>query len=171
MEFQPSSWASGSHLNVGAMWLWQEKGYLSFDVGYRVEEFSEFCSEAQFGVVARSLSERAAHEVARYRRLFPSIYGVCSYYSRHSPVELWPTFDAAIAFAIAGDIGAAKRLFGKAIRGEQDDRDWVKAARAKASNLCAIVDDAPRFRITVEATVHRTRELLKLPALSSLSFE
>src|SRR5436309_1568598 len=37
VEFQPSGWSIGSYLNVGAMWLWFEKDYISFDYGSRIE--------------------------------------------------------------------------------------------------------------------------------------
>src|SRR5687767_4381931 len=37
VEFQPSSWSRGSYLNVGCMWLWGVKDYISFDEGYRIE--------------------------------------------------------------------------------------------------------------------------------------
>src|SRR5215469_1402855 len=64
IEFQPSGWSRGSYLNVGCMWLWNVKGHLSFDMGYRVNEFHPFESEQQFGPVAQRLVEQARDEVA-----------------------------------------------------------------------------------------------------------
>src|ERR1051325_6569931 len=60
VEFQPSSWAGGSYLNVGCCLLWQVKDSLSFDEGYRVENFAEFKDEAQFGSASDQLVQRAA---------------------------------------------------------------------------------------------------------------
>lgn len=54
VEFQPSSWSRGSYLNVGCMWLWPVRDDISFDEGYRVEEFCEFRDEAQFEAAAGS---------------------------------------------------------------------------------------------------------------------
>src|SRR5262249_16802956 len=56
VEFQPSAWSRGSYLNVGCCWLWQVKGYLSFDEGNRVENFSGFENEAQFADVSDRLA-------------------------------------------------------------------------------------------------------------------
>src|ERR1700761_427171 len=56
VEFQPSGWARGSYLNVGACWLWSEKNYLSFDAGHRVQEFQPFIDDEQFSLVAQKLA-------------------------------------------------------------------------------------------------------------------
>src|SRR6185437_1293682 len=37
VSFESSSWSKGSYLDVAAMWLWDRKDYVSFDVGGRVE--------------------------------------------------------------------------------------------------------------------------------------
>ena len=39
VEFQPSGWSKGSYLNVGAHFLWTWNGFLSFDLGSRIEGF------------------------------------------------------------------------------------------------------------------------------------
>lgn len=41
IEFQPSSWDRGTYLNVGVTWLWNAKGYLSFDQGGRLAHFAK----------------------------------------------------------------------------------------------------------------------------------
>src|SRR5262249_20811083 len=60
VEFQPSSWSRGSYLNVGCMWLWDVKNYVSFDEGYRVESFAEYQDDDQFRQAATDLANRAA---------------------------------------------------------------------------------------------------------------
>jgi hypothetical protein len=69
VEFQPSSWSRGSYLNVGCMWLWLVKDYVSFDLGHRVEHFHEFQDEQQFKTESMDLAARAAQEVTRGRLL------------------------------------------------------------------------------------------------------
>lgn len=73
IEFQPSSWSKGSYLNVGAMWLWSEHDYLSFDVGSRVEELVTYESEIQFEPEARRLALAARRQVVKFRKQSPSI--------------------------------------------------------------------------------------------------
>ena len=80
VEFQPSSWSRGSYLNVGCMWLWQVKSYLSFDVGHRVESFVQFHNEEQFRGEAEKLVRTAAEEVTRYRERFPDVAAVARFY-------------------------------------------------------------------------------------------
>ena len=71
VEFQPSAWDRGSYLNVGACWLWEEKDYLSFDVGGRVAGFQRFTETAEFASAAQTLAEQAAAEYWRCVTAFP----------------------------------------------------------------------------------------------------
>jgi hypothetical protein len=153
------------------MWLWQVKQHISFDEGYRVENFSQFQTEEQFQAVAKSQAERAAKEVLRYRTLFPSVHDVCAYYSRHRPEGFWPTFHAAVSFALAGKSDKARRLFKGIINSRNDDRDRVLRAQAEAGRLHAIAENTGHFREVIAETIHRTRDLQKLPRLESVSFD
>jgi hypothetical protein len=68
VEFQPSSWSRGSYLNVGAMWLWHEKDYFSFDFGSRIARFVRYSDERQFMPEAMKLATQAREETL----LFPT---------------------------------------------------------------------------------------------------
>ena len=86
VEFQPSSWARGSYLNVGVGWLWGELGdtppedaestvswSFGFDrLGSRVElpggtQFAEFASDEQFAPVAEAIARTAGERVEEQR--------------------------------------------------------------------------------------------------------
>lgn len=88
VEFQPSAWARGSYLNVGACWLWYEKEYLSFDDGHRVESFQSFASDEQFASVAEKLAQRASQEVMTLRQRFPSFAHVQAWLAAKSPTSI-----------------------------------------------------------------------------------
>jgi hypothetical protein len=171
VEFQPSSWARGSYLNVGCMWLWGAKDYISFDEGYRVERFLEFRNEMQFEAQAKSLAERAALEVARYRKLFPNVHEVCVHYLRQKPTGFWPNFHAAVACALAGEGDEARRHFKQVADWDAGNREWFIKEQAEARFLSAIVDDVARFRAVVAERVHLARKLQKLPILKTLNFD
>lgn len=83
VEFQPSAWDRGSYLNVGACWLWEEKDYLSFDVGGRVAGFERFTETAEFASAAQALAEQAAAEVLALRDRFPTPGHVRALMNRH----------------------------------------------------------------------------------------
>jgi len=170
VEFQPSSWSRGSYLNVGCSWLWQVKDYLSFDQGGPAKPFTGLRDEKQFRAVADQLARQAAEEINRYRRLFPNVDAVYSYYLCHHPTGFWPNFNAGVACALAGQPKNAQRFFSQVTESKEKVLDWFLAAQADAKQLSALAPDAERFRRAVADRVRRTRELQKLPPVSRIDF-
>jgi len=109
VEFQPSSWAKGSYLNVGACWLWYEKDFLSFDAGYRVESFHPFTGNEAFELVAEKLAERASHEVTALRERFPSPSHVQSWIAAKPRTSIWDHYHLAVSAGLAGATDQSKR--------------------------------------------------------------
>ena len=89
VEFQPSSYAKGSFLNVGVHFLWTWHNHLSFDLGYRVEEFHEFENEVQFPAAADQLASRAAQEVLIYDSLLTSPGAAAQHLPKSTEGHLW----------------------------------------------------------------------------------
>lgn len=164
VEFQPSSWSKGSYLNVGCLWLWNVKPYISFDEGSRFVEFQKFESEQQFKVVAEMLARTAAERILHFRAQFPTICAVSDHYRKNPPVHsLWPTFNAAIAHGLCGRTDAALTLLGR-IPGTLDHSiEWQKNADQDARYIASEIHDVQRFRRLVSERVVRARELHKLP--------
>ena len=71
VEFQPSGWSKGTHLNVGIHFLWKMQEYLSFDAyigrSSRVGSFVQYLSDEQFEAKARELVSLAKEQVLFYR--------------------------------------------------------------------------------------------------------
>ena len=170
VEFQPSSWSRGSYLNVGCSWLWQVKDYISFDEGGRAGPFTSFRDETQFRFAAEQLTQQAAEEINRYRRLFPNVAAVCRYYLRHPPNGFWPNFNAAVACALTGKPKDAQRLFSQLTESKEKVLDWFLAAQADAKQLGSLASNTELFRQTMADRVRRTREFQKLPPVSSVDF-
>ncbi len=167
VEFQPSSWSKGSHLNVGAMWLWSEKDYFSFDYGSRVENFAPYKDEAQFAPIAENLAQRAAEEVARLRSRFISVQSAAEQLASKSPMGFWDNFHAGVACGLAGDTTQARRFFGE-VAGTDDQRDWAQAAASLAREYSIALEDIPGFRVRIETVIRRARELLRLPKVADI---
>lgn len=75
VEFQPSNWERGSYLNVGIHYLWDEKGYLSFDYGHRVGGFVRFAgNDEKFYADMQSAAETAMQKVMEYRQFAELTY-------------------------------------------------------------------------------------------------
>lgn len=168
VEFQPRGFGRGSYLNVGCMWLWQEKDSLSFDEGYRVGGLHPFENPDQFKVVATTLAEQAATEVERYRSMFQTVRQVADHYLNHKPTSFWPSFTAAVACGVVGQVADANRFFAQVLQ-LNDDVEWIKVAQTKAAQWMSIVHDTELFRQSVHDAVTRTRRMLKLPE-KSVSF-
>jgi hypothetical protein len=170
VEFQPSGWSKGSYLNVGATWLWKEQDYISFDYGSRVEGFSQFIDEAQFGPIASRLAERAADEVNRFRNLFPTVHAVARHLAEQSPKGFWDEFNAGVACGLSGDAVGA-RPFLNAVAGTNYGQDWAKAAAAVARNYCEELCNPQKFQRAIKDVVRRTRQLLRLPEIADITFD
>ncbi len=108
VEFRPSSWSKGSYLNVGAMWLWFEKDYFSFDCGYRVENLALYQDEAQFAPLAENFARGAADEVARLRSIFPSVQAAARQLAAKPQKGFWDNFHAGVACGLAGKTAQAR---------------------------------------------------------------
>jgi hypothetical protein len=171
VEFQPSGWSRGSYLNVGCMWLWNIKQHISFDVGFRLNEFVPFESEEQFKPVADRLAVGALEKVEGYRRLFRSIHDVSNYYFENAPQGFWPCFDAAIAHSLAGRAEASTRILSACLHGTDDDAMWLKEARSDARTLIASIGDAQQMRDIVSDRVMKTRTQLHLPPITEINFD
>jgi hypothetical protein len=170
IEFQPSGWSKGSCLNVGAMWLWYEKDFWSFDEGYRVEEFVEFKSEDQFAPLADRLAKRAAEEVLRYRSMFASVRDVAAVLSARQPsCGSWPCFHAGVACGLVGQAGLAKVFLSRVTAGKHAP-DWEQALAELAARYVAMLDDITAFRECMTGVVKRTRVLLKLDDTREIRF-
>lgn len=103
-----------------------------------MEPFSRFHDQTQFEILANSLAERTAHEVVRYRELFPNVHEVCAHYRRHRGHTFWQSFHAAVACALAGQADHARRFLKQVTDSEDDGRDWVVSAQAEARQLSVI---------------------------------
>lgn len=174
VEFQPHGRENGTFLNVAAMWLWHEKPYESFDYTYpnnscRIGDFARFESEQQFTPLAKELAQKAAEEVIRYRSLFPSIHAVARHLTQKTPKQIWDTYHAGIACALAGNSLEARGLFEEvATNSIQFEYGRLLAAIAREYSV-----DAPNtagFRDRIKEVVLRMRDQLKMEKCSTIEF-
>ena len=169
VEFQPSGFAKGSFLNIGVMWLWYAKDYWSFDVGHRVEPFTEFESTEQFKPVAERLADRAARKVGEYREAFPSVHEVAKYLAGEASKSVWTAYHAAVSAGIAADVASSTRFFAELAR-YPATHEWEKEVQARALALSKHLPDVPAFRAAVTQVVDDSRELHKLPKVHDIRY-
>lgn len=164
VEFQPSSWAKGSYLNVGACWLWYEKDFLSFDAGYRVESFHPFTGDEAFELVAEKLAERASHEVTALRERFPSPSHVQSWIAAKPRTSIWDHYHLAVSAGLAGATDQSKRSFAD-VMSDPEERPWATEIRRRSAEFMRCLELGTGFEAEVMGTVKRARGLLGLSAL------
>lgn len=151
-------------MNVGACWLWYEKDYLSFDAGYRVDNFQSFRSAEQFAVTAQKLAERASREVTALRERFPSPLHAQAWLTAKAPVSIWDHYHRAVSAGLAGAVDQSKRSFADVIS-DPDERPWAIEIKRRAAEFARRLELDSGIEAEVMHTVRRTRDLLGLPAL------
>jgi hypothetical protein len=174
VEFQPSSWSRGSYLNVGVNFLWDPKGYLSFDVGGRVRlrngchgtEYVEFEDEEQFAPLTRVLVTVALEKIVEYRSLFPTPGAAAEFLASSAATDDVHTLaHAGIAFGWTGDVTRARRQFDRLLKSlRHPEPGWETDLRERATELASLVTDPAAFQHRVEQEIANGRAQLKLPA-------
>jgi hypothetical protein len=177
IEFQPSGFSKGSYLNVGAMWLWHEKDYFTFDVGNdvgcRIAKFVEYVDEKQFRPEAIKLAYAAKAEALRLRSQFASIHDAARYLPGQARRDenRWTELAAAIALGYVGKTFRARRFF-KTIERKKPTQEWDHRVREMAGGFADTLDRPEAdFRRNVKETILRTRKLLKLPERTELDID
>ncbi len=164
IEFQPSGWAKGSYLNVGATWLWRKPKFLSFDVGSRIADFVPFESPEQFKPQIEKMSALAANRVLELRRQFRSLGDVHRWLMEHATQDGWPIYNAAIAAALVGDVAGARQLFERMERWATYSYDWQLQLKADSAALAALSHNPVLFRSAILDLIEEKRTLIGLPS-------
>jgi hypothetical protein len=167
VEFQPSGWSKGSYLNVAAHWLWSTMPeVLSFDYMFeRQNRFVEFEDAGQFTPLAKKLAGQAAEESRALETLFAGMHSTAAeLVERAKALRGWPTFDAAVATGLIGDMATSKRLFAAAMLDE-----WRPDLRALLVPYAEAIVDAAEFRSFIELRINAHRAKYGLDHLSTLT--
>ena len=71
IEFQPSAYTKGTHLNIALHFLWNKRDYISFDFPFesRVKNFVEYQNDEQFTREVIKYVQEASEQVLFYRKL------------------------------------------------------------------------------------------------------
>jgi hypothetical protein len=168
VEFQPSSWSKGSYLNIGVMWLWPEKNYISFDVGGRENEFIEYTDEMQFKPVAEIFASTAFEKAMKYRDKFSTVALAADYLSQR-PDSGRPQYNAGVACGLAGYSGRANDLF-QAVCALEADTDWMRELHRDCQELISLLKSPSEFMKRIEKNINSTRANLKLEPIALKDF-
>jgi hypothetical protein len=163
VEFQPSAYAKGSFLNVGAHFLWTWNHYLSFDCGYRVENFVQFETEAQFADAGEQLARRAVDELRSLDEKLPSPAAVSAALPEALDRNPWVRYHRAVSRGLSGDSAEAASLF-KGLASGAVSSEWEQELAIRSGRLLALLSDRRAFASAVAALIDEHRVKLGLPA-------
>jgi hypothetical protein len=159
-EFQPSSWSKGSYLNVGVMWLWWSKDYISFDYGFARSKRWASAESPDFLAEARALAAEAAERVGALRAEVGTLRAASRALTQ-DPALGWPQLHAGIAAGLVGDLTTAARLLDDLAR-QRGTSDWSRGLIERAGELRELLDDGTTFRDQVVNEIMSCRAALHL---------
>jgi hypothetical protein len=163
VEFQPSGFRKGSYLNVGAHFLWQTSGHLSFDLGYLVESFVQFESEAQFAPEADRLAAAAATEVGRLKSVLVGVLAVANSLPPES--DGWASYHRAIALGLCGVVVEASPIFAR-LGHPSDPLPWQAELATRCLELKSLLTKPTEFHSGIVRMIKQYRSALGLPQIS-----
>jgi hypothetical protein len=160
VEFQPSSFGRGSHLNVGIMWLWHARDHVAFDTGGRVAGFRS-SEEGDWASSSHDLASLAADRVREIQAEVRSVEDAARMLTATPPAPGWATFHAAVAAGLAGNGAQAATLFERVLPSEPT-RDWQRDLQAHAEVLRRQLSDTDAFLRSIADDISRARQALRL---------
>jgi hypothetical protein len=152
IEFQPSSWRTGSYLNIGEQHLWCERDHLVFERHERPAGGTAFIKftgdEAAFEEAMTALAERAVAAVLARRQEHGEGHEALRFVA-----EAGDDFNAGVALGLLGDVRAAAARLNGAIHPAYH----AQAARYRDSLVHG------QLEAIAATAVDQTRAHLKLP--------
>jgi hypothetical protein len=167
VEFQPSGWAKGTYLNVGANWLWYPKSTwgFSFSDDIRVEGagFARFESAEQFTPLIGNVASCAAQEVLRLREKYRSLAEIHKHLMTRAARNGLHAYHAAVTAGLVGDMTTARELLDRLENWETHGQDWAEAIKSNGAELAKFTETSVAFQSAVLAIISKVRSRLSLP--------
>jgi hypothetical protein len=161
VDFQPSGWSKGSYLNMGVTWLWHHGS--GRDISYRPVDFIPFKTVEQFAPQINKMAARAAQELSILREKFKSFSDVYQYITSHASRDSWPTYNAAVACGLVGDITASRRFFERMKAWPTHGYAWEQQLKSDSAELAALLDEPTKFQSAILAIIEKRRSVMHLP--------
>ncbi|MEU8472771.1 hypothetical protein AB0F30_33660 [Streptomyces sp. NPDC029006] len=167
VEFQPGR-SEGSYLNVGVMWLWDDRDHLAFHVGGREHGHEQFVNPDQFTIAAHDLAREAADLVTANRARFVDLPAVARFLTSQNPQpgHFWDNYHAGVAAGLIGDVSTARQRFAQVLA-EDAFAPWMVQAQQSTRQLHGLAEDLEAFRGWAARAVASCRQQLKLESLDA----
>jgi hypothetical protein len=166
VEFQPSAWAKGSYLNVGASYLWKPviaQSSLSFDAVIGPRPWYDAMACEPFMPKAMELASIARDSLTGLREHQRTIALAAEWLQREwierSP---WRNYHLGVALGLSGKVDCAQRHF-RLVVDPPSGYEWVKVLARECEAYAALVEDRSAFKFAVLERIRAMRGALKFP--------
>lgn len=162
VEFQPSSWSTGTYLNVGVDFNWYIRDYFAFEFGDRLSDFKSFQDEKKFEEELERLCDLAVDKVKEYKLIFDDSVSAADKLLKFYKNELndWDKFNIGVLFALGGQTGKAMNYL-KKVSGNDYKLDWEIERAGIARNYMKAIEEG-NFLDKLDDVIRKTRELKKI---------
>jgi hypothetical protein len=168
IEFQPSSWARGAYLNIGANFHWHKQDYFSFDFCYRQQSFIEYNSDDQFTKEMGKFCELIVEKVIEIRERFSTIHLAKDVILVHNFTsdDIWGNYHKGTICGLAGDFDKMNKCFDDLLKIENDMQiQWIENLKENVKYLQSKTCDLELFKAKILKIIAETRKLKKLPEM------
>lgn len=170
IEFQPSSFSKGTFLNVGIDFNFYPRDYFTFNFGYRENGFEQFNSEKQFTKLCNKLCELAVKKVKELDIKFLNLSIALNTLNTENSSDTWMLFDKAILNVLNDNYEQAKKILNE-IQERECEYDYEFERKETVNKLLLNSNATDDLLRNVETLIIQTRDLKKLPALTSLQLQ
>ena len=157
VEFQPSGFEKGTHLNVAAMWLWHVRDDFTFHSVDRVSGLVPVQDETSFGSAIKNLVEIARARVTKLRTDLSTLDGLLEHLKAVDTPSSW--LDQGITLGLLGRQTQARDSFDRYLD-VPDDRPWAIREQERISILRGMLDSPDAFDAAIEQSIRDSRARL-----------
>ncbi|GFZ87841.1 hypothetical protein GCM10011531_19220 [Aquaticitalea lipolytica] len=163
IEFQPFKDRQGTCLNVGVNFHWYQKGYFSYDIGYRESEFIDFVNEEQFEKEMCTLTELALNRTLELREKLSDLNTATNTILNHefTSDSLWGNYHRAIICGLNNDQKKAHQYFELILKNKLE-YGWELELKKRVEQLKSESGNTIEFRKEIDYIIEETRKEKKL---------
>ena len=178
IEFQPSSWARGAYLNIGANFHWYKQEYMSFDLEYRRGNFVEYKNDEQFTNAMEKFCDLTIQKVLELRERLATLLSakdnILAY--NFSSEELWGNYHKGTICGLTGNFDELNKFYSDLLKVDSTKQwtcgntgvvhsthiEWIDELKENVKYLLKKTSSLDIFKAEVLNIIAETRRLKKL---------
>jgi len=182
IEFQPSSWAKGAYLNIGANFHWHKAEHFGFDLGGREENnFVEYKNDEQFVAEMEKFCDLIIKKVLEFRENLKTIFLAKGIILKHNfpSEELWGNYHKGIICGLTSDFDELNKFFSDILKQDSIGQwtcgntgtvhsthiQWIDDLKEDVKYLLSKTSSLELFKVEILKIIAETRKLKKLPEI------